>query len=95
MGTFPPGGVGPTDDEAVGDVLLADGGGGGVRGTFSGGIMVEDVGDLGLIDDVDVGDTGATGPGGGGGALLTLELAEPGSTIGLLPAGTFGPPDDD
>jgi hypothetical protein len=81
MGPFPPVDVGPTDDEVGGEVLLA-GGGGGVRGTFSGGMMVEDVGDFGVSGDVDVGDTDATGPGGGGGALLTLELAEPGSTIG-------------
>lgn len=52
-----------------GEVWL--GGGGGVKGTLSGGIIVSEIGDCGSLLE---GETGATGPGGGGIASVAVRL---------------------
>lgn len=55
------------------------GGGGGVNGTFSGGIVEEDVGvaGVGALSGV-----GLTGPGGGGTFIGAAELCDPGRNAG-------------
>ena len=58
--------------------LLPPGGGGGTNGTFSGGIVVSELGVTG--DDI-VGETEATGPGGSGVASDAVWLRVPGKTI--------------
>ena len=71
----------------------AAGGGGGVSGTFPGAITDDDVGLIIEAEGPDAGDVGREKPGAGGFGFVTVELAEPGSTIGLLPGGTLEPPE--
>ncbi len=54
------------------------GGGGGVNGTFSGGIVEEDVG----VAGVGALPVGLTGPGGGGTFIGAAELCDPGRNAG-------------
>ena len=53
------------------------GGGGGVNGTLSGGMIESDIGDAGSLVE---GETGATGPGGGGISSVAVRLWDPGRT---------------
>ena len=57
------------------------GGGGGTSGTFSGGMIVFELGVAGVGID---GDTGATGPGGRGVGPFAVWLSEPGKTMGFV-----------
>lgn len=58
--------------------MEADGGGGGVRGILSGGIILDDVGDFAVAE---LGEGGLTAPGGGGSEVAGL--ADPGITADL------------
>ena len=87
------GGGGGGGDGAVGAAFLGGGGievggaictfppggGGGVNGTFSGGMVLLELGVAG-VDASRPGETEGTGPGGGGVATVAVWLCEPGKT---------------
>lgn len=64
------------------------GGGGGVNGTFSGGIVVDDVGVAGVARAGVLPGRGLTAPGGGGTFGEAAALCDPGKKAGS--DGTFG-----